>query len=79
MNMLQISLPKSGTFWLANIFSNIVKEPGIQDKAFVKTQSIYYSAKTWDFSLSNMPDIKMYLSIRLRQSGSSGVFMLNNF
>ncbi|NEO79901.1 sulfotransferase domain-containing protein [Moorena sp. SIO4G3] len=59
MNILQISLPKSGTFWLANILSNIVKEAGIAEKAFVKTQPIYEAAKTWDLPIKNMLDINM--------------------
>ena len=57
MKLIQIGEAKSGNYWLYTILNNILTQGSLEQKSFIKAQSIYKIAKAWELSYDNQADI----------------------
>lgn len=59
MNILQISAPKSGSFWLHSILKQVLEKKKLPFKAFIKGQPEYKSAKDLQLSFAGQEEVDM--------------------
>jgi aryl sulfotransferase len=59
MNLLQISAPKSGSYWLYTILNQIMEKKGIAAGSFIQQQPIYKEAKSWKLSFEEQAGVDM--------------------
>lgn len=59
MNILQISAPKSGSYWLHTILTQVLLKKGIPEKSFIKNQSVYNEIRDLSLSFSGQEEIDM--------------------
>lgn len=59
MNILQISAPKSGSYWLYKILNLILQKGGYPPSSFIQQQSIYKEAQQWPLSYKEQAGIDM--------------------
>lgn len=56
---MQVSAPKSGSYWLHTILKQVLKKKGIKQKSFIKEQEIYRELKDREFSFKDQPGVDM--------------------
>ena len=59
MNILQISAPKSGSYWLYTILLQILQKKDIPVSSFIREQEIYKKAKEADLSFKGQAGVDM--------------------
>ncbi|MDT0648829.1 sulfotransferase domain-containing protein [Autumnicola edwardsiae] len=59
MNILQISAPKSGSYWLHTILHQILKKKGFSIKSFIQQQELYQQAKNMELSFKDQAGVDM--------------------
>ncbi|MDT0689341.1 sulfotransferase domain-containing protein [Salegentibacter sp. F188] len=59
MNILQISAPKSGSYWLHTILHQILQKKDIPMKSFIQQQEIYQHAKNLELSFKDQAAVDM--------------------
>lgn len=59
MNILQISAPKSGSYWLYKILNLILQKGGLPLSSFIQQQPIYKEAQNWPLSYQEQAGIDM--------------------
>jgi aryl sulfotransferase len=59
IKIIQIGYPKSGSYWLYKILSEIKAVAGIKHRSFIKEDPIYPLAKEWDLVSKEQADIDM--------------------
>lgn len=59
MNLLQISAPKSGSYWLYTILKQILQKKGLPLSSFIQRQPVYQQAKHWKLSFQEQAGIDM--------------------
>lgn len=59
MNILQISAPKSGSYWLHTILSQILLKKGTSRKFFLKNQPVYHDIKHLSLSFNGQVEVDM--------------------
>lgn len=59
MNILQISAPKSGSYWLHTILLQILQKKGLPTHSFIQEQDIYQSVKDTDLSFEGQAGVDM--------------------
>lgn len=59
MNILQISAPKSGSYWLHTILSQILLKKGIPKKCYLKHQPVYNDVKDLNLSFEGQEEVDM--------------------
>lgn len=57
MRLLQISVPKSGSYWLWTALQQMFRRAGVPQKSFVRDHPIHELAKNWDLSYPEQADI----------------------
>ncbi|MDT0686239.1 sulfotransferase domain-containing protein [Autumnicola psychrophila] len=59
MNILQISAPKSGSYWLHTILHQILQKKGFSIKSFIQQQEVYQQAKNMELSFKGQAEVDM--------------------
>ncbi|WP_424495209.1 sulfotransferase domain-containing protein [Salinimicrobium sp. GXAS 041] len=59
MNILQISAPKSGSYWLHTILLQILQKKNIALRSFIKEQQVYQEAKNLELSFKGQAGVDM--------------------
>ncbi|MEX2396010.1 MAG: sulfotransferase domain-containing protein, partial [Balneolales bacterium] len=59
MNILQISVPKSGSYWLYTILIQILEKKGIKPNSFIRHQPEYVRLKDQPLSFEGQPGVDM--------------------
>lgn len=59
MNILQISAPKSGSYWLYTILLNILEKKGIKRRSFIQNTSCFQQAKHLKLSFKGQAGVDM--------------------
>ncbi len=59
MNLLQISAPKSGSYWLYTILNQIMEKKGIAAKSYIQRQPVFDAAKSWQLSFKEQAGVDM--------------------
>lgn len=59
MNLIQISAPKSGSYWLYTILNLILEKKGVKARSFIQSQPVYQEAKNWDLSYEEQAGVDM--------------------
>lgn len=59
MNILQVSAPKSGSYWLHTILKQVLQKKSIPQKSYIKEQEIYRRLKKKEFSFKDQAGVDM--------------------
>lgn len=59
MNILQVSAPKTGSFWLNTILKTILKTKNIAISSYIKQQPVYTKLKEQELSFKGQADVDM--------------------
>ena len=59
MNILQISAPKSGSYWLHTILLQILQKKGLSTRSFIQEQEIYQKLEDSDLSFKGQAGVDM--------------------
>ena len=59
MNILQVSAPKTGSFWLNTILKNILEKKNIRVSSFIKQQPVFAEIKEKDLSFKEQAAVDM--------------------
>ena len=59
MNILQISAPKSGSYWLHTILLQILQKKSLSTRSFIQEQEIYHKMKDSDLSFDGQAGVDM--------------------